>query len=49
MFSRLVSKQTLLSAIMQIEENPEKAKKEISEIERLLQKYKYTANNKGKK
>lgn len=48
-FSRLVSKQTLLSAIMQIEENPEKAKKEISEIERLLQEYKDTANNKGKK
>lgn len=48
-FSRLVSKQTLLSAIMQIEENPEKAKKEISEIERLLQEYKDSNNNKGKK
>lgn len=47
-FSRLVSKQTLLSAIMQIEENPEKAKKEISEIERLLQEYK-DSNNKEKK
>lgn len=47
-FSRLVSKQTLLNAITQIDQNPEKAKNEISEIERLLQEYK-DANNKGKK
>lgn len=47
MFSRLVSEQTLLSAITQTNNNPEKAKKEISEIERLLQEYK-SANTKGK-
>lgn len=47
MFSRLVSEQTLLSAITQTNNNPEKAKKEISEVERLLQEYK-NANNKGK-
>ncbi len=51
-FSRLLSKKALLSAIMQIDENPEKTKKEISEIERLLREYKDTnnkANNKEKK
>lgn len=48
-FNRLVSKQTLLNAIVQIEEDPEKAKQEISEIERLLQEYKDTTNNKGKR
>lgn len=47
MFSRLVSGQTLLSAITQTNNNPEKARKEISEIERLLQEYKAT-NTKGK-
>ena len=47
MFNRLVSEQTLLSAITQANKNPEKAKKEISEIERLLQEYK-DANSKGK-
>lgn len=47
MFSRLVSEQTLLSIITQTNNNPDKAKKEISEIERLLQEYK-SANKKGK-
>lgn len=47
MFSRLISEQTLLSAITQTNNNPEKTKKEISEIERLLQEYK-SANTKGK-
>ncbi len=46
-FTRLVSKQTLLSAITQVDNNPEKAQKEISEMERLLQEYK-EAHNKGK-
>lgn len=48
-FNRLVSKQTLLSAIVQVDEDPEKAKEEISEIERLLQEYKDTTYNKVKK
>ena len=51
-FSRLLSKKALLSAIMQIDKNPEKTKKEISEIECLLREYKDAnnkANNKGKK
>ena len=47
MFSQLVSEQTLLSAITQANKNPEKAKKEISEIERLLQEYK-DANSRAK-
>lgn len=46
-FTRLVSKQTLLSAITQADNNPEKAQKEISEMERLLREYK-EAHNKGK-
>ncbi len=47
MFNRLVSEQSLLSAISQAAKNPEKAKKEIADIERLLQEYK-DAHNKGK-
>ena len=46
-FNRLVSEQTLLSAITQANRNPEKVQKEISEMERLLQEYK-EAHNKGK-
>lgn len=40
MFSHLVSEQTLMSAITQADRNPEKVKKEISEVELLLQEYK---------
>ncbi|MFG6358441.1 MAG: hypothetical protein K1W26_16725 [Acetatifactor sp.] len=44
MFSKLVSEQTLMSAITRIEKNPEKVKKEISEVERLLLEYKEATN-----
>lgn len=39
-FSRLVSTQSLLSAMMQADDNPEKAMQEIAEMEKLLQEYK---------
>ena len=39
-FSRLVSGQSLLSAMMQADDNPEKAMQEIAEMEKLLQEYK---------
>lgn len=39
-FSRLVSSQSLLSAMMQADDNPEKAMQEIAEMEKLLQEYK---------
>ena len=39
-FSRLVSTQSLLSAMMQADDNPEKSMQEIAEMEKLLQEYK---------
>lgn len=39
-FSKLVSSQSLLSAMMQADDNPEKAIQEIAEMEKLLQEYK---------
>lgn len=48
-FRRLISKQAISNAILQIDEDPEKIKKEISKIEHLLQEYKDTNNSKGKK
>ena len=39
-FSRLVSTQSLLSAMMQADDNPEKAMQEIAEMKKLLQEYK---------
>ncbi len=39
-FSRLVSGQTLLSAMIQADDNPDTAQQEISELEQLLEEYK---------
>lgn len=39
-FSKLVSGQNLLSAMMRADDDPERARQEIAEMERLLQEYK---------
>ncbi len=39
-FSKLVSGQTLMSAMVQADDHPEQVMEEISELEQLLQEYK---------
>lgn len=45
-FSKLVSGQSLFSAMVQADNNPEKALQDISEMEKLLQEYKEKKNAK---
>lgn len=46
-FRRIVSEQVLFSAMVQADENPEKSRQEISELEQLLQEYKNKNSRKG--
>jgi len=45
-FSKLVSGQTLISAMMQADNDPDKAMQEIDELEKLLSEYKEKKNAK---
>lgn len=47
LFRRLVSEQTLLSAMVEADTDPEKVQQEISELEQLLQEYKNKNPHKG--
>lgn len=47
LFRRLISEQTLLSAMAQADADPEKVQQEILELEQLLQEYKTKSSHKG--
>ena len=47
-FSKLVSSQSLISAMIQADNNPEQAMQDIREMEQLLREYKENKNTKKK-
>lgn len=47
LFRKLVSEEVLLSAMMQVDKNPEKSRQEISELDQLLKEYKNKSSRKN--